>query len=74
MFPDFLDFHVDEMHLEMASREFAEIRCIRQLQDDEVAISAIDVKSYYIETPGDVAERVRRCFATCAAGTDWRCA
>jgi 5-methyltetrahydropteroyltriglutamate--homocysteine methyltransferase len=24
MFPDFLDFHVDEVHLEMASREFAE--------------------------------------------------
>ena len=28
MFPDFLDLHVDEMHLEMASREFAEIELI----------------------------------------------
>src|SRR4030095_5375903 len=28
MFPAFLDFKVDEMHLEMASREFAEIAVI----------------------------------------------
>jgi 5-methyltetrahydropteroyltriglutamate--homocysteine methyltransferase len=62
MFPDFLDFHVDEMHLEMASREFAEIECIEAVgKKMTVAIGVIDVKSYYIETPEDVAERVRRC-------------
>ena len=29
----------------------------------DVAVGIIDVKSYYIETPADVAERVRRCLA-----------
>lgn len=62
MFPDFLDFHVDEIHLEMASREFAEIECIEAIgKKMTAAIGVIDVKSYYIETPEDVAERVRRC-------------
>ena len=62
MFPAFLDFHVDEMHLEMASREFAELECIKTVsQKMNVAVGVIDVKSYYIETPEDVADRVRRC-------------
>jgi 5-methyltetrahydropteroyltriglutamate--homocysteine methyltransferase len=62
MFPAFLDIKVDEMHLEMASREFAEIEIIEQIAERmDVAVGVIDVKSYYIETPEDVAERVRLC-------------
>jgi len=63
LFPTFLDLPVDEMHLEMASREFSEIDRIREIADRGigVAVGIIDVKSYYIETPSDVAERVRRC-------------
>jgi 5-methyltetrahydropteroyltriglutamate--homocysteine methyltransferase len=62
MFPDFLDFHVDEMHVEMASREFAEIEIIKQIaQKTDVAVGIIDVKSYYLETIDDVASRVKRC-------------
>lgn len=62
MFPAFLELHVDEIHLEMASREFAEIEVIEQIaKSKNAAIGVIDVKSYYIETPEDVAERVRRC-------------
>ena len=62
MFPAFLDLKVDEMHLEMASREFAEIEAITPIaQRMDVAIGIIDVKSYYIETPKDVADRVRLC-------------
>jgi len=62
MFPAFLDLHVDEMHLEMASREFAEIGLIRTIaQKMDVAVGIVDVKSYYIETPEDIAARVRRC-------------
>jgi 5-methyltetrahydropteroyltriglutamate--homocysteine methyltransferase len=61
LFPAFLDLPVDEMHLEMASREFSEIEKIREIADRGigVAVGVIDVKSYYIETPSDVAERVR---------------
>lgn len=63
MFPAFLDFKVDELHLEMASREFAELECIRAIAEagKDAAVGVIDVKSYYLETPADVAERVRRC-------------
>ncbi|HTM47884.1 MAG TPA: hypothetical protein VL285_04355 [Bryobacteraceae bacterium] len=62
MFPAFLDLQVDEIHLEMASREFAGIELIRDIAARmDVAVGIIDVKSYYIETPDDVAARVRRC-------------
>jgi 5-methyltetrahydropteroyltriglutamate--homocysteine methyltransferase len=62
MFPDFLEFNVDELHLEMASREFAELELIGEIaKRRDVAVGIIDVKSYYIETVEDVAGRVRRC-------------
>jgi 5-methyltetrahydropteroyltriglutamate--homocysteine methyltransferase len=62
MFPAFLDFHADEMHVEMASREFAELEMIGAIaQRMDAAVGVIDVKSYYVETPEDIAARVRRC-------------
>jgi 5-methyltetrahydropteroyltriglutamate--homocysteine methyltransferase len=63
LFPAFLDLPVDEMHLEMASREFSEIDRIGEIaaRGIDVAVGIIDVKSYYIETPSEVAERVRLC-------------
>jgi len=62
MFPDFLQLNVDEIHLEMASREFAEIEIIESIaRAKRVAVGIVDVKSYYIETPEDVAGRTRLC-------------
>ncbi len=62
MFPAFLNFRVDEIHLEMASREFSELELIGTIAKKiDVSVGIIDVKSYYIETPADVAARVRRC-------------
>ncbi len=62
MFPAFLDIHADEIHIEMASREFAEIEIIETISKrHDVAIGIIDVKSYYIETEEDVVDRVRIC-------------
>lgn len=62
MFPDFLNLNVDEIHVEMASREFAEIEIIREIaQVKDVAVGIIDVKSYYVETVEDIAHRVRLC-------------
>ena len=62
MFPAFLAMNVDEIHVEMASREFAEIEVIGAIAEQrDVAVGIIDVKSYYIETPEDIAERVRLC-------------
>src|SRR4051812_22367118 len=62
MFPAFLDFTVDEIHVEMASREFAELELIKQIAvRKDVAVGIVDVKSYYIETPTDIADRVKAC-------------
>ncbi len=62
MFPAFLDFKVNEVHVEMASREFSELELIRRIAEHrDVSVGIIDVKSYYIETPEDVAQRVRAC-------------
>ncbi len=62
MLPDFLDFKVDEIHVEMANREFAEIELIAEFAKKvDVAVGVIDVKSYYIETAEDVASRIRKC-------------
>ncbi|MCX6044024.1 MAG: cobalamin-independent methionine synthase II family protein, partial [Chloroflexi bacterium] len=62
MFPAFLDMTLDEIHVEMASREFAEIELIEQIAEKcNVAVGIVDVKSYYIETPADIANRVRLC-------------
>jgi len=62
MIPDFLDFKADEIHVEMANREFAEIELLEHIAErKDVAVGVVDVKNYYIETPDDVADRIRRC-------------
>jgi len=62
MFPAFLELAADELHLEMASREFAELELIETIAErHDVGVGVIDVKSYYVETPADVEERIRAC-------------
>lgn len=62
MFPAFLDMTVDEIHLEMASREFADIEVIEQIgAGRDVGVGVIDVKSYWIEPPEEIEARIMRC-------------
>jgi 5-methyltetrahydropteroyltriglutamate--homocysteine methyltransferase len=62
MLPDFLDLTVNEIHIEMANREFAEIELLAAFAEKmNVAVGIIDVKNYYIETMDDVVERIQRC-------------
>ncbi len=62
MFPAFLDFKLDEMHVEMANREFAEIEMISLIAEKmDVAVGIIDVKNYYIESVQDIKERIELC-------------
>ena len=63
MFPAFLAMDADELHLEMASREFAELEVVERVAaaGKDVGVGVIDVKSYYVESPEDVEERVRAC-------------
>ncbi len=62
MFPAFLEMAVDEIHVEMANREYAELALIGEIAArKDVAVGIIDVKSYFIESPEHVAGIVRRC-------------
>jgi 5-methyltetrahydropteroyltriglutamate--homocysteine methyltransferase len=62
LFPAFLRADVDEIHVEMASREFAELEVIAEIAAvKDVAVGIVDVKSYWIEPEDELAERVRRC-------------
>ena len=62
MLPDFLDLTIDEIHIEMANREFSEIELLKPFAEKmHVAVGIIDVKNYYIETVEDVVERIQRC-------------
>ena len=45
-------------------RELAELELIGEIGEvKDVAVGLIDVKSYYLETPEDVEERIRACLA-----------
>ncbi|MBA4849087.1 cobalamin-independent methionine synthase II family protein [Emticicia sp. BO119] len=62
MLPDFLDMAVDEIHIEMANREFDEVELLAEFaQKMDVAVGIIDVKNYYCETVKDVMERIELC-------------
>jgi 5-methyltetrahydropteroyltriglutamate--homocysteine methyltransferase len=60
LFPHILDVRADQLALEFANRELAELELWREFPSDkELAAGLIDVKNYYVETPEDVAERIR---------------
>jgi 5-methyltetrahydropteroyltriglutamate--homocysteine methyltransferase len=62
MLPDFLDLSVDEIHVEMANREFAEVEKLAVFAEKmDVAVGIVDVKNYYIETVNDIIERINLC-------------
>jgi len=62
MFPDFLDLHVNELHVEMANREFAELELAADIAKRmDVGVGIVDVKNYYVETADDIEQRIRAC-------------
>ncbi|MBA3289725.1 MAG: cobalamin-independent methionine synthase II family protein [Acidimicrobiia bacterium] len=62
MFPAFHAMTLDEIHVEMASRELAELEVIGDIAEyHDVAVGVVDVKSYFIEPPELIADRVRAC-------------
>ncbi len=64
LFPAFLELNVDEIHLEMASREYAELEIIRTISATrDVSVGIIDVKSYFIEPVDYLAEKIRACLS-----------
>jgi 5-methyltetrahydropteroyltriglutamate--homocysteine methyltransferase len=60
MFPELLDVNANQLVLEFANREMAEHDLWREFGVQmELGAGVIDVKSFYVETPEDVAERIR---------------
>jgi 5-methyltetrahydropteroyltriglutamate--homocysteine methyltransferase len=59
-------FRVDELVLEFANREGAEIELVAELAADgfDVAAGVVDVKNSYVETADDVAARIDRILHT----------
>ena len=60
LFPRLLDAKADQIILEFANREMAELELLNEIAGTrEIGAGVVDVKSYYIEKPADVAERIR---------------
>ncbi|HWP57710.1 MAG TPA: hypothetical protein VNL14_07475 [Candidatus Acidoferrales bacterium] len=60
LFPGILDAKCDQLVLEFANREMAEIELWKEVGDrKELGAGLVDQKSFYVETPDDVAERIR---------------
>jgi len=60
LFPRLLDAKFDQIILEFANREMAELELLGEIAGTrEIGAGVVDVKSYYIEKPADVAERIR---------------
>ncbi len=60
MLDDIMRSNADQIALEFANREMVELELCKEIAGEkEVAAGLIDVKSFYVETPEDVAERVR---------------
>ncbi|HEY8988496.1 MAG TPA: cobalamin-independent methionine synthase II family protein [Candidatus Limnocylindrales bacterium] len=55
-----LGFHVDELVLEFANREMAEVELLRDVTDAgrDVAAGVVDVKNYHLESADEVAARI----------------
>jgi 5-methyltetrahydropteroyltriglutamate--homocysteine methyltransferase len=67
LFPHILDVKADQFALEFANRELAELELWQEFPSDkELAAGVVDVKNYYVETPEDVAERIRRVLEVAA--------
>lgn len=60
MFPALLDVPAEQFVFEFANREMAESDIYKEFGSAvEFGAGIIDVKSFYVEKPGDVAERIR---------------
>jgi 5-methyltetrahydropteroyltriglutamate--homocysteine methyltransferase len=61
-----LGFRVDELVLEFANREMAEVEILAEIASTgrDVAAGIVDVKNSYLETADDVADRIEAVLAT----------
>lgn len=72
LFPGLFEAKTDQFVLEFANREMAEIELCKEIAEiKEIVAGLIDQKSFYVETPEDVAERVRAALKYVPAEKLW---
>ena len=72
LFPKVLGLKADQFILEFAGREMAEADLWQEFAaTKELAAGVVDVKSYYIETPEDIAARIRHLLKYVPADKLW---
>ncbi|MCH8206698.1 MAG: methionine synthase [Chloroflexi bacterium] len=60
MFPELLEANAEQLVFEFANREMRESDLWKEHSiDRELGAGVVDIKSFYVETPEDVAERIR---------------
>jgi 5-methyltetrahydropteroyltriglutamate--homocysteine methyltransferase len=61
LFPALRDAQANQFNLEFANREWSQIELLSQFgPDQKVGVGVVDVKSYFVETPDEVADGIRR--------------
>jgi 5-methyltetrahydropteroyltriglutamate--homocysteine methyltransferase len=65
LFPDILEVRADELALEFANRELSEVALGAQVAaaGKVLAAGVVDVKNYHVETPEEIAGRIRAILA-----------
>jgi 5-methyltetrahydropteroyltriglutamate--homocysteine methyltransferase len=64
LFPALLDADADQFNLEFANREYSQVELLSEFGPTQrVGVGVIDVKSYFVETPNEVADGIRRALA-----------
>lgn len=59
--PHFTHLPIDQFVLDFANREMADIDCLKALpKDKEVQVGVLDIRTSMIETPEQVAGRIRK--------------
>jgi 5-methyltetrahydropteroyltriglutamate--homocysteine methyltransferase len=72
MFPALLEANCDQLVLEFANREMAEIELWKEFAPrKELGAGLVDIKSFYVETPEDIAERIRKTLKYVPAEQLW---
>ncbi len=72
MFPEILDVRAGQLVLEFGNREMSEVDLWQRFPNDKtLGLGVIDIKSYYVETPEDVAGRIRQALRFVRAEQLW---
>lgn len=60
LFPALREARCDQFNLEFANREFAQVELLRHFRSDQtIGFGVVDVKSYFVESPEEVAASIR---------------